>query len=660
MAATQGATRPIRLLIVEDMATDARLIQFLLDEAGRPIASDHVSSMQAAVHALADASYDLALLDLGLPDGFGLENIQRLKGLAPELAIIVMTGLDDEQTARSAQERGAQGYLVKGSVTDGHELLTHIEAALASSVGELEAGPGDSNLRLGIECNGEGVITGWGEDVEQVMGFSADRMLGQPMDCLIPAARRDEIALIDGRIRRGQSVREFETQRLHADGRERDVSLSVFPLSGANAGPAGSRTMIRDITELKRDRADAMQLAAIVESSQDVIIAITLDGIITHWNPGAQNILGYSAENTKGQPFTMLIPGERHRRAREMLEQARRGQPVTRFDGRMQRNDGSEVDVSISLTPVRDRDGGLVGAAIVASDITERKQAELALEREVAERTTANRELQATLDQLRDAQDQLVQAEKMASLGGLVAGVAHEINTPVGVGVTAASHLRIKLEDLQRAYAEGQLKRSQLDHFIENADQATHIVLSNLRRASELIQSFKQVAVDQSSSERRRFRLREYIDEILLSLKPRIKRSNVTVEVDCDPALELNSVPGAYSQIFTNLVLNSLLHGYEAQQTGCIRLRADIQGQTLVVDYRDDGQGMDAETLSRIFDPFFTTKRGSGGSGLGMHVVYNLITQKLRGKVRVESRPGQGMHLQMRLPIDLEQETTHG
>lgn len=254
------------------------------------------------------------------------------------------------------------------------------------------------------------------------------------------------------------------------------------------------------------------------------------------------------------------------------------------------------------------------------------------LEDMVEERTN---ELQKSLDALKKAQDQLVQSEKMASLGGLVAGVAHEINTPVGIGVTEASFLKEKTETLDKAVKEGKLKKSDLDQFLDKAVGSTNNILTNLHRAADLIASFKQVASDQTCSERRPFNIKEYIDETLVSLQAKFKRTNHKIIINCPDDIVLNSYPGAFSQIITNLLMNSLIHGFEHIDSGEIVIDVMVRGKEFVFCYKDNGKGMTKEQAKNIFEPFFTTKRGQGGTGLGMHIVYNIVTQTLGGVIEL-------------------------
>ena len=240
--------------------------------------------------------------------------------------------------------------------------------------------------------------------------------------------------------------------------------------------------------------------------------------------------------------------------------------------------------------------------------------------------------------------------EKLASLGRLVAGVAHEINTPLGICVTATSNLVQELKLTREDLAAGELTEDGLNSFFDLIDQSLRILTTNTQRAAALVRSFKQVAVDQSSDDVRTFNLAAYLNEILLSLQPKLKGRPVKVEVACAPDIVLDSFPGAVSQIVTNMVVNSLVHGYERDQAGTIRLRAALDADMVELVYADDGAGMDADTLGKLFDPFFTTKRGSGGSGLGAHILYNLATGPLGGSVRADSEPGKGLCYTLRFP----------
>lgn len=263
---------------------------------------------------------------------------------------------------------------------------------------------------------------------------------------------------------------------------------------------------------------------------------------------------------------------------------------------------------------------------------------------EVEEKTTA-------LQQLHAAQDKLVQSEKMAVLGTLVAGVAHEVNTPVGVGVSAASTLQEYTQQLRQQFDAGSLSRSRLAQFIDLAEESTRLILHNLGRAADLIQGFKQVAVDQSSDARRRFLLKPYLQEVLGNLKPLLRPHRQ--QLDCPEALWVNSYPGALAQIITNLVSNSVQHGYAPGQVGCLTLTAQAHDGQIELSYHDDGIGIAPEHQGKVFDPFFTTRRGAGGCGLGLHIVYNLVTQRLGGRIELHSAPGEGARFTLYFPQEL-------
>ena len=402
------------------------------------------------------------------------------------------------------------------------------------------------------------------------------------------------------------------------------------------------------------------RIRLVVEAAPNAMLMVNADGQITLVNEQTEKMFGYTRDQLIAQPVEMLIP-QRARGHHPALRTHYFGSPSTRAMGVGRdlyglTQDGREVPIEIGLNPIHMPDGGdFVLASII--DITERKIAERAmrelnqsLERQVSETARSNHELAEALARLREAQMQLVQAEKMASLGALVAGVAHEINTPVGVGVTAASTLQARATELRAAYESEALRRSDLDRFVTLAEESSQIILRNLQRAADLIHSFKHVAVDQSSGERRSFKLRGYIDEILLSLRPKLKRTAHVVEVDCPEDLVVDSYPGAIAQVVTNLVTNSLLHAFDETAAGHIRIAVRRDVEHVELTYSDDGRGIPAEHLPRIFDPFFTTRRGTGGTGLGLHIVYNLVTQRLGGSIQVASEPGKGTRFTLRLP----------
>jgi signal transduction histidine kinase len=273
-----------------------------------------------------------------------------------------------------------------------------------------------------------------------------------------------------------------------------------------------------------------------------------------------------------------------------------------------------------------------------------------ALQRRQAQESlrAAYTELQGRIEELRRTQAELIENEKMASLGRLVAGVAHEINTPLGIGVTAASHLDAIFASIDRM--QGDAAQADLHAALTSGRRCAELVLINLGKADHLVKTFKQVAVDQSNEVRRRIAVRPYLDEVLASLHPRLKATPHRVEVDCPADIEIDTFPGALYQIVANLVLNSLMHAFDNSRAGHIRITVSFARDVLELTFADDGKGMPEEVRQRVFEPFFTTRRGSGGTGLGLHLVYNLVTQLLRGMIVCTSSPGKGTQFTIRLP----------
>jgi len=280
-----------------------------------------------------------------------------------------------------------------------------------------------------------------------------------------------------------------------------------------------------------------------------------------------------------------------------------------------------------------------------------------ALENRLSARTDAlkesNQELLSTLEKLHEFQGQLVETEKMASLGDMVAGIAHEVNTPIGLGVTASSLLADKLHEIKTAFDNKTLKSSQLKKFLTDSDENVAIIFRNLERAAKLISSFKKVAVDQSSAEMRTFNVKGLFDEVLLTLSAKLVSANVIISVICPEDLYVNSKPGPINQILINLILNSIYHAFEGRDKGVITISIMNLSDQLHINYSDDGIGIDDSIKAKIFDPFTTTKRGSGGSGLGMHLVYNLVTQALDGHIVLENEFEHGVNFDITFPVEL-------
>jgi signal transduction histidine kinase len=284
---------------------------------------------------------------------------------------------------------------------------------------------------------------------------------------------------------------------------------------------------------------------------------------------------------------------------------------------------------------------------LLANEIAESRHQESERKEELQE---ANKALWQSLVMVKRTQAQLVESEKMAALGGLVAGVAHEINTPVGIGITAASFLQRRSADTARLLADEKLKKSELDAYFVEAVESSDMILANLNRAAKLIRSFKQIAVDQASESQRSFYLKEYVDQVLTSFHHRLKSTTHSVSVSCPDELKCNSYPGVLSQIITNFIENSLVHGFKEKEAGKMFIDISSVDGGVVFRYKDNGEGMSDANRKHIFEPFFTTARGDGWSGLGMHIVYNLVTQTLGGTIECRSEPGAGVEFIITFP----------
>ncbi|MBU0764604.1 MAG: tetratricopeptide repeat-containing sensor histidine kinase [Bacteroidetes bacterium] len=270
-------------------------------------------------------------------------------------------------------------------------------------------------------------------------------------------------------------------------------------------------------------------------------------------------------------------------------------------------------------------------------------------------------ELEQTLEELKATQEQLIESEKMASLGSLVTGVAHEINTPVGIGITASSALVEDTRQFAEIYKSGKMSRKELEEYLDNIYQTGSLILKNMNRTGELVQNFKQVSVDQQSDQEREFNLLSYFNDIIRSLMPELEKKKIAVQIDCAEDVEINSYPGIFAQIIANLILNSIRHGFCDSDTGEVNIIANVdtpcdstvfsnRHACLHLQFQDNGCGIPPENLPKIFDPFFTTDKQIG-PGLGLYIVYNLVTQKLKGTIACESTEGNGVKFTISAPL---------
>lgn len=528
-----------------------------------------------------------------------------------------------------------------------------------------------------------GHIVAWNRALEELTGRGKGDMLGRG-DLAYAAALDgdpglDPVAVILGRARRGEPMPGREAggggEPLRAErrlprafgGRGAHVWLVASPLRDADGRVVGAIESLRDVSEYKRtlealrgseervrllnehlerrvDEATTNLRAAnealrdsetryrrIIESLGDRFIFYSHDPDLrfSFVSPSYQRLTGAMSSDALRTRLTEWLELPVNAEARNRLRQMLGGYRPAPFELTVPVRGGEARILEIHAAPVLGPGGAVALVEGVARDVTDdRRNARLVSEAHVA----------------------LLEAEKMAALGAMVAGMAHEMATPVGIGVTATSHLADLCQEGRLGLRQGHLTRSGLESLLGSMEQAAAAVQVNLGRAADLIQNFKQVAVDQSRSQERDFDLAEYLDEIVLSLRPRFKGTAHRLQVDCPPGIILHGDPGALYRVVVNLVMNSLVHGFEEMLAGTINLRVRRAGTGIVVEYHDDGRGLTREQQQRLYEPFYTTRRHRGGTGLGMHIVWNNVKHALGGSISCASAPGKGAGFTITLP----------
>jgi len=495
-----------------------------------------------------------------------------------------------------------------------------------------------------------GVYQGCNKAFEEFTGFHKEHIIGKTLFGLWPSAvaqlhHQDDLTFL-----RQPGVQVYESKMPHVDGTEHHIISTKATYTNAAGQVIGLVGVITDINERKRTE-EALRLAQFsLDRSADGIQWIKPNGRHLYVNEALSKMLGYLQAELLSMSISDVNPNFPAHRWEERWN-AYKHQGSRTFETYHRRKDGSLFPVEITANYLEYHGNEYLCAFI--RDITERKLAEEKLQQAKLAAETALQQLKAT-------QQQLIESAKMAELGNLVAGVAHEINTPIGIGVTAASRLQTLTEEITQIYQGNAMKRADLEKYLKSANQGCDLILKNLTRAAELIQSFKQVAVDQTGDKARTFELKKYLHEILTSLRPEFKRTKHQVVIECDENITLSSYPGVFSQIITNLIMNSLIHGFKDKAEGKMVIAASVRllpsensknVKKLILRYGDNGRGIPPEVIGNIYDPFFTTNRQGGGSGLGMHIVYNLVTHKLNGIIRCESVMGEGTTFILEIPI---------
>ena len=323
---------------------------------------------------------------------------------------------------------------------------------------------------------------------------------------------------------------------------------------------------------------------------------------------------------------------------------------------------GNTIWLRTSKRPIISKDDNVIGVVGTYDDISELKniQQELSIAKEKLEErvelrtqelNNSNNELEVAIKELRSAQNHLVESEKMAALGNLVAGVAHEINTPVGVAVTGASHLTQASESLKEMLEKGVVSKTQFVKRVDELVMGGNIILRNLERASELVRNFKMIAVDQSTDDRREINFHQYLHDVINAMAPRTNKKNVKIFLSGDQHFYMQTFPGAIAQILTNLIDNALNHAFTTKESGQIVIEFNLKAEKLELNFSDNGAGIAKHQIDKIFEPFYTTNRADGGSGLGLSIIYNIVTQRLGGSIHCQSTVGEGTTFTLLMPI---------
>jgi len=398
-----------------------------------------------------------------------------------------------------------------------------------------------------------------------------------------------------------------------------------------------------------KDRAN--QIKAIVETVVDAIITIDNQGIIEAVNPAVERIFGYKAHELIGLNVSALMPSpyrEEHDGYLRRFQSTREPRVIgigREVSGQRKNGDVFPMDLAVNAVTIDGRES-YVG---VVKDISERKQHEAELQRQYERTEQLNTELQATLEELSRTQHELVEAEKLASLGSVVAGLAHEINTPLGVSMTAASHLEALFRQRAAELQASKLTQSGLEHFFAGGAESTTLLQRNLQRAAELVNTFKRLSVSTSSNNICSLADDRTLENILLSLASELKKHQSELRINNRLEHPINLDASVLRDVLHNIVLNAAIHGYQSQG-GVVYIDISSRPHQVTFTVRDEGAGMNEEVADKVFEPFFTTRRNKGGLGLGLHLTYNLVKQTLRGSIKVKTAPGQGTCFVLDLP----------
>ena len=487
-------------------------------------------------------------------------------------------------------------------------------------------------------------IMGYETPQDLISGISAMGDIAETV--YVHTAARDEYQSL---MQRDGVVREFEYQVRARDGSILWLSDSATVVRNEAGEVIRYEGTVRDITDQKRAEdaiAEGRRLLQQVIDTVPAVINVKNKQLrYVLMNRYMAGIFGVEPVDALGRTTSELMSRYGAKKTDENDKRVlAAGRGLGFYEEEYMDASGHVRQWLVNKLPLLDSDGEIENIVTVALDIGERKRGELEMRK-------AKDAAEAALRNLRETQNSLIEAEKLAALGRLVAGVAHEVNNPVGISLTVASSLERKTALFADEVGRGNLKRSSLNEFLETSRDAASQLVANLNRAAELIQSFKQVAADRNYSDQRIFDLGDLTEQVVMSLRPGLRKHHLTLSVDCQPNLTMNSYPGPYGQVLTNLFLNSVAHAFPDGKPGAVDIQVRESGKDNVeIIFSDNGCGMSLDVRRRAFDPFFTTRRDQGGTGLGLHIVYSIVTNRLGGRLDLDSEPGGGTRIQIILP----------
>jgi PAS domain S-box-containing protein len=510
-----------------------------------------------------------------------------------EFDIVGLTGVRRHMETHAAPLKNANGTVVQLAVTRDITQRTEAETAqrrLAAIIESSEDAIASKDL--------QGIITSWNKSAEKLFGYTAEEIIGRPVTLIIPLELHDDEPLILGKIRAGERIEHFQTVRLHKDGRRIHVSLTVSPIRDESGKIIGAAKIVRDITRQKKLEDAARRLAAIVESSDDAIASKDMNGIITSWNRSAERLFGYRAEEIIGRPVTVIIPPELHPDEQMILSKIRQGEKIDHFETIRVRKNGERVEVSLTISPVKDEDGNVIGAAKIVRNITENNKMERAL------RTT----------------------EKLAAAGRMAATVAHEINNPLEA-VTNLVYLA------KRDLGNSERVAEYLEMASRELDRVAHITRQTL-------------GFYRDTSSPVHLKITKALDDLLLLYEKRFESRNIKLERQYDGEIEITALGGEVRQAFSNLITNAV----DAMPGGgklILRVskshewnNSQVPGVRITI--LDTGSGIDPRHWKNLFQPFFTTKEDVG-TGLGLWITKSIV-EKHAGAIHVRSKTGPDAH----------------